>query len=306
MPSPPRAGAHASLPPSVGVGHSTQLTGAAPASPAKGNTEPSNNVSVSAATRAVAPSLVRRSSYEPLRLGSLPTPQFTRAPPGQRSVPAIEFISGNSVKPNKANINDVALTSIVPSSSGLAASNSTSTTAAAVAAAAAVASGGATVTSGSSAATTPLALGNGVLNAEPWNLWTDASAPAAPSSSSSATSPRRVLSVRSDDDADHTDAELASALAAAVVLDREDKVIKSPLTGSPTQTKSPAQHGLVSARTWPKEFAASSSLPPQSFALDPAASPTSQLKPVKSASGSDLSVGAKHLQFGRHPPRRKS
>ena len=122
-----------------------------------------------------------------MRLGALPPPVFTRGAPGQRSVPAVEYLKQE---------------------------------AAANASASAAAGGGlvgaAVVSDGT---VTPSAgLGNGLMSKEPWNLWNDATAPAV--SIAPADVPETGITVNKED------AELASALAASGLIDNADKVSK--------------------------------------------------------------------------------
>jgi hypothetical protein len=114
------------------------------------------------------PSLMRRSSYEPMRLGlgSLPPPVFSRGPSGQRSVPAIEFVQPSG------------LTHLSEHSHGQG-DSITSTTGGRMMDSAgggglpSVLASGANTPSGS----TVVGLGNGTLTAEPWNLWSDSTVP---------------------------------------------------------------------------------------------------------------------------------
>lgn len=218
---------------------------------------------------AVSPPLIRRSSFEPLRLGlgSLPPPVFTRAPPGQRSVPAIEFLVSKEGNAAAA----AAAFSSLPSVQG-------------------------------SALTTPISgLGNGAMSVEPWNLWSDASAPTGTASTAMVSpGPGTIGTVHSAESGAAADAivrapnqaddELASALAASVVLDADKQAKRlskssmatAVLSGSITPGSSAGT--VLPATSWPEEFVTSSNIPPQSFALDPTASPSSsKLKPVASS-----------------------
>lgn len=112
------------------------------------------------------PGLTRRSSFEPLRLGALPPPVFTRGGPGQRSVPAVEFLKQEAAAAASAN----ALTA--------------------------------------DGTTTPdLALGNGAMSKEPWNLWPNQTGPGVSLTASESAAPASSVEKQAE--------ELASALAAA-------------------------------------------------------------------------------------------
>lgn len=149
----------------------------------------------------VPPSLVRRSSYEPLRLGlsSLPPPNFSKAPPGQRSVPATEFLANNGDSSGSTGRDP---TGVSNGSDG-------STSVSAV-------GNGSTSNSSSSLPTTvvgsatTVGLGNGVMSTEPWNLWSDPSAPAATAAATAA-------AMSSSNDL-LNDEQLANALASKVAL----------------------------------------------------------------------------------------
>lgn len=198
------------------------------------------------------PPLARRSSFEPMRLGALPPPVFSKnAPVGQRSVPAVEYLKQEA--------------------------------AAAVSAAAAVVAGATTPGAADGTVTPGAGLGNGLMSKEPWNLWTDSSAPTsggadAPSVKVNDSDPTVSLTQ------DNADEALASALAAAVVLGGED--------GAEGNVKSGKRSSLIApARTtaWPQEFAGTAgSASAQAFALDPTASPQGSLK--ANSSSADLSV----------------
>lgn len=254
-----------------------------------------------------SPSLVRRSSFEPMRLGlsSLPPPVFSRAPPGQRSVPAIEFLNNNNSKMHNKD-----------STEGGICHNSTATTTGA---------GGGSNTPGgvlqpvlASGTNTPGAgLGNGSMTSEPWNLWSDATAPSAsagstlPLNSSDNVNQDAVIGSDLPPAPSREDSELASALAASVVLDsKADKrsSIASRVSNSSTSRGNNTGGGIGSiannlivgggadgnenssaggvdvgngqatvatATSWPGELAAdpSKALQPQNFALDSNASP---------------------------------
>jgi hypothetical protein len=204
---------------------------------------------------AVEPSLIRRSSFEPIRmgLGSLPPPNFSKAPPGQRSVPAVEFFRSDKDVPAMENAH-----------SGL------------------------STVPGSGNNTSSVALGNGAMASQPWNLWTDSSVPGSQHDSASVRSADDSAAVgRKDAGNRQQDEELASALAASVVLSSEKGLKRATsLKHNPTSGSASSAVGAAPA-AWPEEFATTSSIPPQSFALDPSASPE---RAKVSGSSTDLSV----------------
>ena len=198
------------------------------------------------------PPLARRSSFEPMRLGALPPPVFSKnAPVGQRSVPAVEYLKQE---------------------------------AAAAVSAAAPAIGTTTPGAADGTVTPGAGLGNGLMSKEPWNLWTDSSAPTAagadlPTSKASDINPTVSLTQ------DNADEDLALALAAVVVLNGED--------GADGKSKSSKRSSLIApARTaaWPEEFASTAGSASATFALDPAASPQGSLK--TNSGSANLSVSS--------------
>jgi hypothetical protein len=234
-----------------------------------------------------APSLVRRSSFEPMRLGlgSLPPPVFSRAPSGQRSVPAIEFLNQDSAPIGQNPSTATANLGIVPSIGN--------------------ASTGPPTGLASGTATPSVGLGNGSMTTEPWNLWSDSTAPhngANPSSVTTTITPeaQNVYSTLAQEVNQATlqassnareDNELASALAAAVVLDKNhDKrssITSRVSSSSRSNTGNVSGGGLATgdntdtvadanlAASWPEGLTANptAALQPQSFALDHNASP---------------------------------
>ena len=191
-----------------------------------------------------APGLVRSSSYEPPRIGlaSLPPPVFSRGPSGQRSVPAVdtaENININNIKTKMVGL------------SGVSNSDSTSNS---------------------------VNLGNGAMNAEPWNLWTDSSAPG-PSKDSE--------TIKSQSRNSHDD-QLASAVSAiaGMVLDAENQ-LNRPVSSKTSPTFA------TTTPLWPEEFQTASSLPATRFALDPSSSPPR----IKTTSSKDLTVWTKRLSL---------
>ena len=207
-------------------------------SPPTAQTAASPDAPTAAAANAFPPALARRSSFEPMRLGALPPPVFTRGAPGQRSVPAVEYLKQE------------------------AAANA-STGASGMLAGAGVVSDG-TVTPGAG-------LGNGIMTKEPWNLWSDATAPVVnlPASDLSSTG----ITVSAEDE------ELASALAASGLIDKSegaaDNLSKSSsLTPWHEEVPEAVQTGSPNANA-------------------DAVATANKLKPSNSIN--DLKVGAPHL-----------
>ena len=249
------------------------------------------------------PSLVRRSSFEPMRigLGSLPPPVFSRAPSGQRSVPAIEFLNQDST-PSAVSIGS----NTVSNHGSLPSTHNAGTGIPAV------------LASGTN--TPSVGLGNGSMTSEPWNLWSDSTVPhgANPTSTSTTTttetqaaystltqeSNQAILNASNNSREDN---ELASALAAAVVLDKNhdkrssiaSRVSSSSrsntgnlLGGTTLDDSSDNVPGSNVAASWPEGLTAdpNAALQPQSFALDPNASPER-----RAGGGDPVSVFTFHL-----------
>lgn len=212
----------------------------------------------SAGSSAALPSLLRRSSYEPLHgkahlgLGALPPPTFSRAPPGQRSVPAIEYLGGKASNAMNGS----------PSNGNTATSRNS--------------------IDGSSSSSLPL--GNGLMAAEPWNLWSDPSVPVSSSSprSTSTTagrntrSPPHSATAHLDKMADSVVDDLASNIATTTLLDT-DRLSKRSSKSSTSSATVPGDSAV-----WPQELSAA---PAQPFALDPSASPSANLKASSSIDG---------------------
>ena len=213
----------------------------------------------SAANCASVPSLLRRSSYEPLHgkaqlgLGALPPPTFSRAPPGQRSVPAIEYLGGkasNAINGSPSNGNTATSRNSIDGSSS----------------------------------SSSLPLGNGLMAAEPWNLWSDPSVPissSSPRSPSSTTgrstrSPPQSATAHLDKMADLVVDDLASNIATTTLLDT-DRLSKRSSKSSTSSATVPGDSAV-----WPQELSAA---PAQPFALDPSASPSANLKASSSIDG---------------------
>lgn len=260
-PDRPGQGAHENSPPSS---LSTALTAQ----------QQQSQQSTSHPSNAPAPSLVRRSSFEPMRLGlsSLPPPVFSRGPPGQRSVPAIEFL-------NKEN----GLTGLSSTSAGGgpilggATGNTAAMGQSGVVALPAVLGSG---------ATTPAAgLGNGSMTSEPWNLWSDPTAPAA-DGASKANPANELSSSTGQANTTNVDSELASALAAAVVLDKNADKRSSIASRISNSSAGGGGEKGTAATSWPEGLANDNgkALQPQNFALGINASP----ERVRDGPGGDL------------------
>lgn len=216
-----------------------------------------------------------------LGLGSLPPPVFSRAPPGQRSVPAIEFLNKDS-PPVSTNSNTPGnngnIPSLVNNTGGLPS---------------VLASGANTPTAG---------LGNGSMTTEPWNLWSDSTAPVngcninpvppspntdTPHDEYSAIAQEAAQASINGSNNARDDNELASALAAAVVLDknhdkrssiasRVSSSSRSNIGGSGiVEDSNDSGRDVMQVSSWPEGLTAdpTAALQSQSFALDPNASP---------------------------------
>lgn len=150
-----------------------------------------------------------------LGLASLPPPIFSRAPPGQRSVPAVDVLAAGLSNGSSTLSRSTSLTAgsdgVAPASSSLAKST-----------------GGPVLTATglvASGATTPGAgLGNGSLNTEPWNLWADETSPSANSAlitgagTGASDTTRPINGVTANQQRAPSTDDLASIFAASLVL----------------------------------------------------------------------------------------
>lgn len=233
-----------------------------------------------------------------LGLSSLPPPVFSRAPPGQRSVPAIEFLNKDSIVAG-AGLSSMGSTATVNGGgSNSVTSHSLSNN-----------NGGLPSVLGSGTNTPGAGLGNGSMTSEPWNLWSDSTAPlnninntTTNVTEGSATTAGALLIqevVQANLNAStnsREDNELASALAAAVVLDKNHDKRSSITSRNSSSSRSisgartAAEEGdnsvtaaisvnvsvRVQATSWSEELATDGAkllLLLQNFALDPHANP---------------------------------